>query len=183
MNLQDSGRGNQTVGYRMSWTMKDFQEQKSPDVLIAGSFGGGDAAVAGAEDGFTRVTFPGGDNPKLEHYEQARLAGWAWRYGLLLYANANHYRKGERPEAGMKAGVPDMFLAEQRGGYGGLYIEMKRDGRQGEKNGGLSDAQVAIILRLREAGYYVAICYGYDEGRAAIERYRSGIVTRPITKG
>ena len=153
------------------WTLEAVQRN------IAGE-GGATIANMDEIEQTSNVTIPT-DKPPLEHDEQARLAAWAWGQGLLLYANANQYREGQRPEAGMVAGVPDLFLAEQRGGYGGMYIEMKRDGRQNEKRGGkltggLSDEQADIIIRLREAGYYVAICYGYEEGRQAIEKYRRG---------
>lgn len=61
----------------------------------------------------------------------------------MLYANVNgQYRRGQRPEPGMKAGIPDLFLAAPAGRsgaersesssidgvYHGLYLELKAPG-------------------------------------------------------
>jgi hypothetical protein len=119
-----------------------------------------------------------------EHDEQAALFEWKqrmigqWPELAMLYANVNgQYRPGQRPEPGLMAGVPDVALmvpVEQEpyeNWYHGLFIELKRRDRRGEKNGGLSVAQIDWIERLRDYDYRVAICYGWQEAVQAIGRY------------
>ena len=84
------------------------------------------------------------------------------------------YRPGQRMEAGMKAGVPDIFVPEARGGYFGLFIELKRPG------GTTSDPQDAYITALGDLGYRVLVCVGFDETVAAIEAY-FGLQPTPST--
>ena len=70
---------------------------------------------------------------------------------------------------GTKPGVPDVFLAAARGGYHGLYVEMKR-----RKGGQVSKAQREWLARLTQAGYCCKVCRGYDEARKAILAYLGG---------
>lgn len=67
---------------------------------------------------------------------------------------------------GVKAGVPDICLPVPRGGYHGLYIELKR-----RKGGGLSEEQAVWIDRLNRLGYRAVVCRGWDAARAEIEDY------------
>lgn len=69
--------------------------------------------------------------------------------------------------AGMRPGFPDLFFPIARGGYHGLFIEMKR--RAGGK---VSDAQRGWIDRLNHAGYFAIVCAGADEAIQIIENYR-----------
>ena len=68
---------------------------------------------------------------------------------------------------GVKSGVPDLHLAAMRGGYGGLYVEMKKADHSNDE----SPAQQAMRARLEAAGYRVCVCYGAVEAIEAIERY------------
>jgi hypothetical protein len=69
-------------------------------------------------------------------------------------------------KAGMKPGVPDIFVPVPRGIYHGLFVEMKR-----EKNGRLSPEQVDWIAELEQQGYKVVIAYGAKEAIDAIKEY------------
>ena len=69
-------------------------------------------------------------------------------------------------EQGMKAGVPDLFLPAPVPPHAGLWIEMKI--RQG---GRVSDAQRNWHAYLREAGYRVEVCRGWDEARRTLLAY------------
>lgn len=66
---------------------------------------------------------------------------------------------------GVKAGVPDLFLAVARGGYHGLFIEMKKPG------GRVSQKQREWHDRLRAAGYRVLVRYGHQEAIHALVVY------------
>lgn len=69
-------------------------------------------------------------------------------------------------EQGVKAGIPDLFLPCARGQYHGLYIEMKR-----RKGGRVSIEQKKAIIALREQGYRVEVCAGWEAARDVITEY------------
>lgn len=115
-----------------------------------------------------------------EDTEQAHiLRGAAWVRGKYPELDLMHHipngGKRSKSEAarfkaqGVKAGVPDIFLPCARGGYHGLYIELKRT-----KGGKLSAAQKEWIDALRGQGYKVIVCYGFDEAREVIISYLEG---------
>lgn len=67
---------------------------------------------------------------------------------------------------GMQPGVPDLCLPCSRGGYNGLFIELKR------KDGGtVSPAQKAWIDRLQAQGYRALVCNGFEAARETILNY------------
>jgi len=85
---------------------------------------------------------------------------------------------------GVKSGVPDIFLpvgvqkidSVDRGQYtiirtkyNGLYIELKR-----LRGGTVSAAQKQWIARLRDAGYAVEVCKGWEAAAAVITNYLEG---------
>lgn len=66
---------------------------------------------------------------------------------------------------GVKAGVPDLFLPVPRGGYAGLYIEMKYGKNKP------TDKQSEWIAALRQQGYKVTVCYSGAEATHELESY------------
>lgn len=105
------------------------------------------------------------------------------RWGLLMAIPNGQYRKGQRMEPGLRAGVPDLFLPVARHGYFGLWIELKVG-----KN--TPTAQQKIWLStLFQLGYSVAEVY--DDPAEAIrvlewylgdERPEDSRVDRPVRK-
>ncbi len=69
----------------------------------------------------------------------------------------------------MKSGIPDVSLPVPRGGYHGLYIEMKR-----QNDGRLSDKQKDTIQKLRAQGYRVDVCEGFQKAADVVEAYMEG---------
>ena len=67
---------------------------------------------------------------------------------------------------GVKAGVPDICLPVARGGFHGLYIELKR--REKSKT---TAAQKVWITQLSEQGYCAMVCRGWEEAAEAIMSY------------
>jgi hypothetical protein len=114
----------------------------------------------------------------VEHSEQVNLMKW-WAlachsFGLderTLFAIPNG---GERnvivarrmKDEGVRAGVPDLFLAWSDRKYGGLFIELKKP-----KGGRVSDAQKDYIALLEESGYRAVVCKGWIEAKREIESY------------
>lgn len=115
-----------------------------------------------------------------ESVEQQCLFRWAaynrgrWPEMKLMYhiPNGGTRSKAEagrfRAE-GVKAGVPDICLPVARGGYHGMYIEMKR-----RKGGRVSPEQAAWIDALIHEGYVAVVCRGWEEAAREIERYMDG---------
>lgn len=108
-----------------------------------------------------------------EHQEQVQLFAWAaYRPELaLLHAIPNGGKRDIRTAAmlkaeGVKPGVPDICLPVPKGGYHGLYIELKR-----RKGGTVSKEQEAWIRALTAEGYCCALCHGWEAARDEIMRY------------
>jgi len=113
-----------------------------------------------------------------EHDHQCALFAWAaLRKDLaLMYAVPNAAKRSMKLAAymkreGMRSGVPDICLPVARGGYHGLYIEIKRPKSPGKPAGKLSEAQKQWLDALKREGYAAVVCFGWDEARGVIERY------------
>lgn len=74
-------------------------------------------------------------------------------------------------------GYPDLFIAEPRGEYHGLYIELKAEGNSPfKKNGDLKKddhliEQNEMLERLRYRGYQAQFACGFDEATEKINKY------------
>ena len=66
---------------------------------------------------------------------------------------------------GVKAGVPDIVLPAARAGYHGLYIELKAGKNTTTKT------QEKWLEHLTAAGYFTAVCYGWQKAAELIESY------------
>ena len=69
---------------------------------------------------------------------------------------------------GVRPGVPDIHVALARGGYFGLWIEMKA---KPPHNAAVSPNQKEWIEKLTFEGYRVVMCKGYGEFKKAIDEY------------
>jgi len=72
---------------------------------------------------------------------------------------------------GVKAGIPDIFLPYAASPYHGLYIEMKKPGREKESQGGCSDKQMEKIHHLTSQLYKVSVCYDWLTAVEQIHSY------------
>ena len=73
-------------------------------------------------------------------------------------------------------GHPDLTIYEMRGGYGGLFIELKRsDVRIRKLNGEWSSETIAdqayYMECLRKAGYYCTFAQGFMDAKGRIDEY------------
>lgn len=81
-------------------------------------------------------------------------------------------------QMGMLDGAADLLLTVARGGFCGLWVEMKkrreffRSPREMER--AWSDEQRKFCETQRAQGYDYALCYGFDEARTAITDYVMG---------
>lgn len=127
-----------------------------------------------------RRAHPAGPVP-TESQEQIALFRWAAYESKahpelqMLYHVPNERKcsvqQGARMKAeGRKSGVPDICLPVARGGYHGLYIELKR-----QKGGRVSEEQDAWLHALRANGYRAEVCRGWDAAREVIKEYIKGV--------
>ena len=118
-----------------------------------------------------------------EFDEQVRIVKWA-RFWEVKYpelkllnesANGVHLTKaqaGKAKAAGMVAGWPDINLPVARGGFIGLYIELKIGNRKPEPH------QVEILKALAAEGHYCAAVRGADAAIRNIEEYLEGQIVK-----
>ena len=66
---------------------------------------------------------------------------------------------------GVHSGVPDVFIPAARGGYRGIYIELKTGDNRPTPN------QNEFMSGAIAEGYYCAVCYGWPCAAAVIEDY------------
>lgn len=113
---------------------------------------------------------------RSEHQIQTELVTRirAFYPGVVVFAipngGARDPRTGARLKAeGVLAGVPDLFVAESRGAWNGLFVEVKR------RRGRPTQKQRDLMKRLSEAGYNVHTANeGVDEAFEYVERYLAG---------
>ena len=121
----------------------------------------------------------------IEHQHQVALFYWA---GLMIkmgkypelvcmYAVPNGGLRDKRVAAklkaeGVKAGVPDVALPVPRGGFHGMYVELKIG-----KNT-LKPNQREWFAWLTKQGFYCVVCYGWEQAQREIECY----LALPLTK-
>lgn len=99
-------------------------------------------------------------------YSQARYPELRWMFHIPNEGKRSMIRGAQMRMEGMKKGVPDVCLPVARGGYGALFIEMKRT-----RGGRLTQEQAQWAEGLREMGNRVERCNGWEEAVRVIEDY------------
>jgi hypothetical protein len=121
-----------------------------------------------------------------EHDLQKALISW-WKFecrvfgipefALFAVPNGTMYRGTQIERSiqsnylkaeGMRPGALDLVLAVARGGYHGLFTEMKT------RTGRISDEQSAFLTYLDSSGYKAVVCRSTEEAIAAITNYLKG---------
>jgi len=127
-----------------------------------------------------------------EDQEQIALFEWLFKTHRDIYAVTFHIPNGgsrnvieaaKLKRMGVKAGVPDIFVAKMgkfvKGNevfyQGGLWIELKRK-KGGKSEPKITKKQQEWITLLNVAGYTVAVCYGWEEASKVIEEYIKPLV-------
>jgi len=126
-----------------------------------------------------------------EDGEQAALFCWAadsvgtypqlrWLFAIPNGGSRHIAEATKMVAGGVRSGVPDVCLPSpvhyRFKPYHGCFIEMKIEKRRKEVTGGVSKEQSEWISYLRYAGYYVAICYSWQEARDTLINYLEGRV-------
>lgn len=111
---------------------------------------------------------------KSETTEQILLFSWAKQQEAFFPELKNIFHvpnEGKRTNgnilkaAGVKEGVPDIFLLVPKKGFCGLALEMKFGKNK------TTPAQQDWLKRLQRAGYKIAVPYGFLEAQAEIREY------------
>ncbi|MDR1165717.1 MAG: VRR-NUC domain-containing protein [Deltaproteobacteria bacterium] len=107
-----------------------------------------------------------------EHMEQKLFVQWLdAKYPDVPYCAVPNGGKrspitGRRlKEEGVRKGTADVFIAEPRDGFHGLFIEFKTLG------GKLKPEQKAFLAKVAANGYGAQVCVGQLEGIRAFEKY------------
>lgn len=107
-----------------------------------------------------------------EAREQQAVVEWcAWkRIPIFHIPNGGSRDKREAANLkrqGVKPGVPDLFVPVARGGWHGLFVEMKT------AKGRVSPKQREWLELLSAQGYLAKVCRGADEAIRVIGAYMS----------
>lgn len=113
-----------------------------------------------------------------EYNHQKNVFAWAKQPSVhsqypelsLLFHIKNETKEGSKQvamdkAAGVKRGVPDLFLPVPAGKYHGLFIEMKKE------YGKTSSDQLWWLAHLKENGYACAVCYGWQQATEVLLWY------------
>lgn len=131
-----------------------------------------------------------GNLKRGEDTEQMGVIDWAnWNTNRfpelkLLFHVPNGGKRNATEAArfkamGVKAGVPDLCLPAPRGGFAGLYIEMKYGKNKP------TDNQEQWIADLKKQGYKVEVCWSGEEATRTLEAYlqmSATILTDPMSE-
>jgi hypothetical protein len=108
-----------------------------------------------------------------EHQEQVRFVSAVRCFypQVLIFAVPNGGKRDPKEakrlvDEGVKAGVSDLFVAEAREGYNGLFIEMKRS-----KGGKVSEKQENFMEAATARGYKCIVSYGAEEAFRDLQYY------------
>ncbi|UZX96168.1 VRR-NUC domain-containing protein [Yersinia ruckeri] len=120
-------------------------------------------------------------NHQAETEEQAALIEWADKtvidgicIGDYLIHIPNEGKRGPKAardakRLGLRKGVPDLFLALPRGGYAGLWIEMKAlDGQS-------TVEQFLWLRKLDNVGYVATTCFSFSHAKDTVVNYLNKI--------
>ena len=110
------------------------------------------------------------DNEQMLLFQWAAIAKNQYPELELMYHVPNEGKRstvtGSRfKQMGLKPGVPDIVLPVARGGYTGLYIEMKYGKNKVTEN------QSRWLDMLKREGNQTAVCYNFEEAKEVITKY------------
>lgn len=118
-----------------------------------------------------------------EHGHQSVVIAWCdlckYKDARKIFAIPNgtnipsHTGRAKAKREGLKAGVPDLMLPVARGGFNGLFIEMKKPKDRKSSAGKPSKEQLIRLQELSNDGYFALICIGADVAIDTIIKYLS----------
>ena len=97
-----------------------------------------------------------------------------WIHAIRNEGHGDVVRGYRAKRAGLKKGVPDIFLPCPINGFSGLYIELKRPTLKPARKtarGGRSDEQIGFGIWAIESGYAYNVAYGWQEAAETVKSY------------
>lgn len=113
----------------------------------------------------------------LSTYLNLKHKGLIWRFDFSAGTKMSIGQAISHKSMNPHRGFPDFFLAEPKGVYHGLYIEIKKVGESPFKKDGLIKSnehlkqQQDMLQKLHTKGYMTLFCTGLDECIKTIENY------------
>lgn len=105
---------------------------------------------------------------------------WSLLYAIPNGGKRSTVTSSRLKATGVKPGFPDVGLPVARGGFHGLYIELKRRkvmGKRGRLVGGgtTQSEQETWHIKLQNEGYFVTTSYGWEDAVSDIQQYLAGL--------
>lgn len=105
-----------------------------------------------------------------EAIEQCKVISYCTMRSIPVYhvpngGSRNKIEAANLKRQGVKAGVPDLCFPAARRGYHGMYIEMKWGKNKP------TDLQEEWITQLIQNGYFVRVCYCFEDAKNVIDWY------------
>lgn len=112
----------------------------------------------------------------IAQYLQVQYSSVIYRFDLAADMKLTPGQARRHKELHPRRGFPDLFIANPIKKYGGLFIEIKRDGtRIKKKNGEWASEHIAeqaeVLQKLRDRGYVAEFAVGFDEAKRIIDEY------------
>lgn len=76
---------------------------------------------------------------------------------------------------GYTNGIPDLFIMTSKGGYHGMFIELKTE------RGKLSEEQKEILSKLTVEGFYCVVIRSIGDFINQVNQYMNGLIRNPET--
>jgi hypothetical protein len=90
---------------------------------------------------------------------------WTVTFKINNEGKRSYYKAAILKAEGLKAGVPDIFMAYPNGFYHGLFLEFKIN------NNKPTEVQRYMMRQFVEKGYYCSVVYSFDEAVHVTECY------------
>lgn len=113
-------------------------------------------------------------------YLRYQYRGTIFRSDQAGVNQTSRYARGISTVLQSHRGYPDLFVAEPRGQWHGLFLELKADGvRVWLQNGTLTTdkhirEQADVLAKLRIKGYCAYFARGFDEAKIIIDWFMGG---------
>lgn len=125
---------------------------------------------------------PPGDGPETKlHKEVIHYIRYAYPDVIAISDQSgiskSKYGAGLAKQLNTDKGIPDIFIAEPRSGFSGLFIELKAEGTRVMRQDGELTAnkhireQIGFLKRLESKGYKAVMCVGILQAKAALRDY------------
>lgn len=166
----------------MAHSLQEWLKNASPETLKSSGEGRKSAGVQNVTQSARKRSVGGKTKPQQhEHAMQVKLIGEIRKLAMIqaykdlakVFAIPNGGKRNvivaqKLKAEGVRSGVPDLCLPVMRGGYGGMYVELKAG-----KNT-TSDLQDDVIEELRGDGYYVDVFWSWEDALTAMIAYVEG---------